>query len=431
MTAIDRALFSLSLSLVALRIPARKCSEFVQRLQGYTLNKPRIKPILREEAHADSRLLLLAEEVSDVSLEALPPELRDFVSEQGAEPVEHNVTLGYEWFSAEQVLRKILPDGMEVPSAFEQVGHIAHVNLRDEHLPYKATIGQVLLDKNPRLRTVVNKVETLKATNEYRVFPMEILAGEDQLETQVRENGATFRLDYREVYWNSRLEREHRRIVQMLRPTDVVCDPFAGIGPFAVPAALRGCRAYASDLNPASAKWLAANVEANKVQKRVMVSNADAREYVRALLAAPAADASSGSSGGGGSLTDAPTLCYGPFNHVLMNLPATAIEFLDVFVGAFDRERWGAPLPRVHCYCFSKADDPVADVIARGAAVLGCSLPDADAIIVRDVAPGKLMLCLEFTVPEEVAWAPARDGPQDPKRQKTDDAAPSGEPSAQ
>ena len=37
----------------------------------------------------------------------------------------------------------------------------------------------------------------------------------------------------------------------------------AGIGPFAVPAAARGCRVYANDLNPHSAKWLQTNVQAS------------------------------------------------------------------------------------------------------------------------------------------------------------------------
>ena len=138
------------------------------------------------------------------------------------------------------------------------------VNLREEQLPHKRLIGQVLLDKNaPRVRTVVNKLAEI--TDEYRVFPMEVLAGEESLVTSVRENDATFSLDYRTVYWNSRLEAEHRRVARGLLPADaVVCDMMAGIGPFAVPAAMRGCRVYANDLNPESARWLRANVDANR-----------------------------------------------------------------------------------------------------------------------------------------------------------------------
>lgn len=45
----------------------------------------------------------------------------------------------------------------DAPSSFETVGHIAHVNLRDELLPYKHLVGQVLLDKNPAIRSVINK----------------------------------------------------------------------------------------------------------------------------------------------------------------------------------------------------------------------------------------------------------------------------------
>lgn len=39
--------------------------------------------------------------------------------------------------------QRILPPGSEVPSAFETVGHIAHLNLREELLPWKHVIGQV------------------------------------------------------------------------------------------------------------------------------------------------------------------------------------------------------------------------------------------------------------------------------------------------
>ncbi len=43
-------------------------------------------------------------------------------------------------------------------------------------------------------------------------------------------------------------------------------DMFAGVGPFAVPAAKNvGCRVYANDLNPKSYKALIDNVALNKV----------------------------------------------------------------------------------------------------------------------------------------------------------------------
>lgn len=44
-----------------------------------------------------------------------------------------------------QILETMLPEGMIIPSAFETVGHIAHLNLKDEHLPYKNVIAKVLI----------------------------------------------------------------------------------------------------------------------------------------------------------------------------------------------------------------------------------------------------------------------------------------------
>ena len=65
--------------------------------------------------------------------------------------------------------------------------------------------------------------------NEYRVFDMEILAGEASLETEVKQHKARFRLNYGEVYWNSRLEQEHRRLTDSFHKGQVRCCAVTGL----------------------------------------------------------------------------------------------------------------------------------------------------------------------------------------------------------
>ena len=84
------------------------------------------------------------------------------------------------------------------------------------------------------------------------------------------ESNCTFNFDFSLVYWNSRLQGEHNRLVESFREEDVVVDAFAGVGPFAVPAGKKGCGVLASDLNPASASALEANVKKNKVSSAML-----------------------------------------------------------------------------------------------------------------------------------------------------------------
>jgi tRNA (guanine37-N1)-methyltransferase len=110
-------------------------------------------------------------------------------------------------------------------------------------------------------------------------------------------------------------------------------------------------------------------------------------------------------------------------SHFVMNLPASAIEFLHNFRGLYEgHEKLFAPhteakLPLIHVHCFAvKADDatPLDDICQRIYKEIGVLLTPGDAekdgqvLIheVRDVAPAKRMFCASFRLPSEVAFAP-------------------------
>ncbi|KDO74276.1 hypothetical protein CISIN_1g0456382mg, partial [Citrus sinensis] len=83
-----------------------------------------------------------------------------------------NVDEAFDFHSYVQILEALLPKGMIIPSAFETVGHIAHLNLREEHQPFKYLIAKVVLDKNkPKIQTVVNKIDAIH--NDYRTMQLE------------------------------------------------------------------------------------------------------------------------------------------------------------------------------------------------------------------------------------------------------------------
>ena len=83
------------------------------------------------------------------------------------------------------------------------------------------------------------------------------------------------------MYWNSRLHTEHERIVNLLTPGEVLADVFAGVGPFALPAAKKGCAVLANDLNPNSFKYLSSNIKDNDVSSLSNVTTVDANNLSR------------------------------------------------------------------------------------------------------------------------------------------------------
>ena len=146
----------------------------------------------------------------------------------------------------------------EVPSGFETVGDIAHMNLTGKLFDdYRYLIGQAVLDKNPTIRTVVTKVGQIEST--FRFYDLECIAGDaSSFETVVLEDKVKFQVDVSRVYWCSKLGNERNRMIdKILQKGEVLCDMFCGIGPLAVKSAVKkGIRVLANDLNPACYEFL-------------------------------------------------------------------------------------------------------------------------------------------------------------------------------
>uniref|UniRef100_A0A251TPV0 tRNA (guanine(37)-N1)-methyltransferase n=1 Tax=Helianthus annuus TaxID=4232 RepID=A0A251TPV0_HELAN len=445
---LDESKFDLQLKLWALRIPREWCKVATKLLNGHMLDRPRIKPITEDPNSEKTRYVILSEKVQNPDLSDIPTQkLNELEKLCKIETVPYTLTLGYSYWGADHVLKQVLPPGLEVPSSFETIrisSHIAHLNIPDELLPYKDVIAKVIYDKNhPRIQTVVNKVGSI--ANEFRVPKFEILAGKPDMATEVKQYGATFKLDYGLVYWNSRLEHEHIRLVNKFDQGDIICDMFAGIGPFAIPAAQKGCFVYANDLNPDSVRYLKINADVNKANNNIRAYNMDARVFMSRLMTVPdgeseVVDSSLVSSGTcnvqenmkanteeknseNGSLkcVDAHVAVktkgsknkriktsvsftnksWEHIDHVIMNLPASALQFLDVFRGLIQRKYWKGSLPWIHCYCFIRSNETQDSVVSEAESLLNAKINEPVFHRVRDVAPNKAMYCLTFRLPEE------------------------------
>lgn len=329
-----------------------------------------------------NKLLLLDETISKADI---PQPIDKLVKENQVQVTNYTVRFDYEYWTAEQSLSAILPEGIVVPSSFETIGHIGHMNLRDEHHPYRFIIGRVVLDKSPALQTVVNKTD--KIDDEYRFFKMEVLAGKNNLIAEVKENNCVFRFDFSKVYWNSKLHNLHNKVVQEFSPNEVVCDMFGGVGPFAIPAAKKKCIVHSNDLNPMSYQALLGNIQLNKVTDFVKAYNMDARDFMRHIIAI--------------------SLPTPKVDHVVMNLPALSIEFLDVFRGLYSKVDILATIniPKIHCMCFSsELDTYEIDIIKRATTALGAPIKNYKIHYVRSVAPNKDMFYLCFKLPRDIAF---------------------------
>ncbi len=228
-----------------------------------------------------------------------------------------------------QALQNKLPADLlaKVPQAFDIIGDIVVIDIPPQIKAYQTVIGEALLQTQKNVKTVLSKAGDISGV--FRVRDYDFVTGEHKTQTVHREFGCEYHVDIAKAYFSPRLSHEHERVASLVREGEVVVDLFAGVGPFSVLIGKRSphAKVYAVDLNPDAVELLKVNVRVNRVENRVFPILADAREIAAAKL-------------------------KGTADRVIMNLPETAIDFVDAACNVVKPE--GGV---VHFYGFVRSPD--------------------------------------------------------------------------
>jgi tRNA (guanine37-N1)-methyltransferase len=433
MTELDRDFFQRKVSLVyAFFKDPKLVGVFTKNHPDDLLDLKRVKLVLKL---GQDRGVLLNQNLHNVddANKVLSGKALEFITQNNIPLKPYELTIGYDFWRSDEILTSILPEQFinEVPTGFTITGHVAHLNLREEFKPFGKLIGQVILDKNPNIRTVVDKLDTIHSV--YRTFAMEVLAGDHDLIVEQRESNCVFRFDFEKVYWNSRLHTEHEKLVSKFKEGELVCDVMAGVGPFSVPAGKKKVFVISNDLNPDSYKYMLENITRNKVSEFVEPLNIDGRVLIQDIIKRIKDFSSKRNdlvkinkrrkiSKDQPSIIETQEYPIPKFvSHFVMNLPDSALEFVNEYNGIYAdypeiRNVEGFQLPFVHAYCFEKfsPDEPepseeelhhrVFEKIKKIMQYDNLVFDEFSFHTVRKVAPTKPMFRVSFQLPEEVAF---------------------------
>ena len=171
----------------------------------------------------------------------------------------------------------------ELFSSFDQIGEIIVLRIPDSLKSKKKIIGETLLDQVKTTRSVFYQSSPVEG--EFRTRNLEILAGEDNTETEYKESGCRFLVDVEKAFFSPRLSTERERIANLTHDGEIIINMFGGIGMFSILAAkVSKCTVYNIDINPNASLLCEKNIELNKLKGKIISLNGDSVKIIQDKL---------------------------------------------------------------------------------------------------------------------------------------------------
>lgn len=222
--------------------------------------------------------------------------------------------------------------------AYDMVGDIAIIEIPEALESKEEAIAQRLLELHKNINVVAKK-EGIH-DGEFRTMPLCVLAGEERKETLCKENGCRLYLDVEQCYFSPRSGNERKRIAGLIQEGEHVLVMFSGVGPFVLVIAknTKAAHVVGVEKNPIAHDYAEKNVKGNKVSN-VTLHCGDVADIV-------------------------PTLA-GPFDRVVMPLPKTGEDFLEIAIDAVKRGGYIHFYDFQHHDTFSEAEEKVRAACTR------------------------------------------------------------------
>jgi tRNA (guanine37-N1)-methyltransferase len=259
---------------------------------------------------------------------------------------------------------KLSPEELKfVYKSYDIIGDISIIRVPEKLKSRSTIIAEALMMLHKHLKAVWRQSGAV--SGKFRLRDLEHVAGEKRTVTTYKEHGCVFRVDLLNCYFSPRLAYERMRIAQLVKPSEIVVNMFAGVGSFSIIIAKhsRAERVYSIDVNPLAFKYMRENVLLNHVLNRVVPLRGDANTVIMKRLQNMA-------------------------DRVLMPLPEKAYEYLDSAVTTLEpKGGW------IHYYGFEHArkdKNPVEKLkmkISRKLSQLNIDFALPFGRIVRDTGP--------------------------------------------
>ena len=122
---INKTLFTREEPVTFVVCPVKEISAFQKEYRDYVMTRARVPHCRAIPDNKTEKELIMAERLTR------NPDFKKYAQEKGLTAKAGHITLQYEHFSLQEILKQLLPEGVEVPGGFEAIGQIAHLNLHE------------------------------------------------------------------------------------------------------------------------------------------------------------------------------------------------------------------------------------------------------------------------------------------------------------